>query len=459
MKNVPATGPLRPHPQNPRYFGDGHRPVYLTGSHTWSNLQDMGDTDPPPRFDFDAYLAFLEAHEHNFVRLWTWGLSKWAYGAGVRHTEPFPWARTGSSLALDGKPRFDLHAFDDNYFDRLIARIQAAGQRGIYVSVMCFEGHGQHASKEPWCWDGHPFNSRNNVNNIDGDPYSTGRGLDTHTLRIPAITAIQEAYVHYLVRAVNDLDNVLYEIANESGSYSIAWQYHMIDAIHRIERDMPKQHPVGMTFPHHRECPGTNADLWQSPADWISPNPAGGYRDDPPASDGSKVILSDTDHLWGIGGDRAWAWKTFCRGMNPIFMDPYRERRNPAAPPYPEGCWTEHLNDLPGLDRRWSDARRNLGYTRRYAERMNLASSRPLGSLTSTGYCLATPGVEYLVYAPEGGAFQVDLGSTRRRLRAEWLNPSTGEALQGEAITSTGMTTLSAPFTGDSVLYLGAGGN
>ena len=456
MRNQRASGPLRPHPENPRFFGDGNRPIYLTGAHTWSNLQDMGESDPPGRFDFDAYLAFLEAHEHNFVRLWTWGLFKWAYDAGARYTEPLPWPRTGPGLALDGKPRFDLEASDETYLGRLRARVQAAGRRGIYVSVMLFEGHGQHASRAPWCWDGHPFNPQNNVNGVDGDPDQTGRGLDTHTLRIPAITAIQEAYVRRLVVALNDLDNMLFEIANESGSYSVAWQYHMIDTIHQAERDLPKQHPVGMTFPYHREDPGTNADLWQSPADWISPNPYGGYRDDPPAADGSKVILSDTDHLWGIGGNRAWVWKTFCRGMNPIFMDPYRERSDPDAPSYPKGCWTEHLNDLPVLDERWDDVRWNLGYTLRYAERIDLAASRPLGSLTSTGYCLAVPGAEYLVYAPDGGAFQVDVGSTLRQLQVEWFNPNSGGIARGEPIASEGVVTLAAPFDGDSVLYLSA---
>jgi hypothetical protein len=29
----PAHGPLRPHPDNPRYFSDGERLVYLTGLH------------------------------------------------------------------------------------------------------------------------------------------------------------------------------------------------------------------------------------------------------------------------------------------------------------------------------------------------------------------------------------------------------------------------------------------
>ncbi len=42
---------------------------------------------------------------------------------------------------------------------------------------------------------------------------------------------------------MNDLDNVLYEIINEGGA--TAWQIHMIDLVHRIERAKAKQHPVG----------------------------------------------------------------------------------------------------------------------------------------------------------------------------------------------------------------------
>ena len=48
---VPAAGPLRIHPENPRCFTDGAkrpdgslRAVYLTGSHTRNNLVDMGPT-------------------------------------------------------------------------------------------------------------------------------------------------------------------------------------------------------------------------------------------------------------------------------------------------------------------------------------------------------------------------------------------------------------------------------
>ncbi|MGE3776134.1 MAG: hypothetical protein AB7F89_03030 [Pirellulaceae bacterium] len=38
-----SVGPLRVHPDNPRYFTDGSgKAVYLTGSHVWNTLQDQG---------------------------------------------------------------------------------------------------------------------------------------------------------------------------------------------------------------------------------------------------------------------------------------------------------------------------------------------------------------------------------------------------------------------------------
>jgi len=85
-------------------------------------------------------------------------------------------------------------------------------------------------------------------------------------------------------------------------------------------------------------------------------------------------VLSDTDHLWGIGGDVAWVWKSFLRGLNPIFMDPYKG---------------EILSG--GSKDRWEPVRVALGQTRRFAERISLAAVTPQPDLASTGYCLAQP--------------------------------------------------------------------
>jgi hypothetical protein len=428
---------LRVHPGNRRYFTDGSgKAVYLTGSHTWASLVDIGPSDPPPRFDFGGYLDFLDRHHHNFIRLWTWEPVTWNTRQNRRdaiHTAaPQPFARTGPGNALDGKPKFDLTRYDGPYFDRLRTRLLAAGERGIYVSVMLFEGWAMQFSDGAWA--GHPFHPANNVNGIDAD--GNGMGLEFHTLAHPKVTALQEAYVRKVIDTVGDLDNVLYEISNENHPPSTAWQYHWIDSIHAYERNKPKRHPVGMTFQYKG---GSNRALFDGPADWISPNPEGGYRDDPPAADGSKVILTDTDHLWGIGGNHAWVWKSFLRGLNPLFMDPY------------DGIVLGEP-----FDPKWEPIRKNLGYTLRLAEQMDLAAMTPQNRLASSGYCLADApkGNDYLVYLPEGGEVTVDLSAAPGALEVEWISPRDGSKTTGENVQGGRSQKLTAPADGDAVLRL-----
>ncbi len=475
---TPAPGPLRVHPINPRYFTDGTqnqdgslRAVYLTGSHTWNNMADTGRSDTPPAFDFDAYLDFLDRHHHNFIRLWSkeetaWDtrLSSEAAKPRVRHTiAPHPWARTGPGNALDGKPKFDLNTFDPSYFERLRSRVEAAGGRGIYVSVMLFEGYVlQHVANS---WNDHPFHKDNNISGIDGDPNGDGLGLETHTLDISAVVHLQEAYIRHVIDTVGDLDNVLYEISNESGAYSTEWQSHMIRFIKEYEAMRAKQHPVGMTVqwsknPQHR---GTNQALFNSPADWISPgsNVADGhqYQSDPPAADGQKVVLLDTDHLWGIGGDANWVWKSFTRGYSPLFMDPYDNsilgKTSPAD---------------------WDTIRMSLGQTRRLADRVDLATMTPCEALVSTRYCLAHRNATYIVYLPTdtprksmansvknwllrmfgqlNGEVTVDLTAANGSFQVEWITPIEGTITPDEPVPGGAMRQFTAPFQGPAVLLL-----
>ena len=210
----------------------------------------------------------------------------------------------------------------------------------------------------------------------------------------------------------------------------------MIRLVNECQAGKPLQHPVGMTFQYSG---GANADLFASPAEWISPNPDGGYRDAPPAADGAKVIVSDTDHLWGVGGDRAWIWKTFAQGMNPIFMDPWGEQDVLF-----KGMAPGELDDI----------RSNLGYVQRYAEKMVLSAALPLGELASSGYCLANPGGEYLVYLPKGGAVEIDFSAAQGRMTVEWFDQDRGQAVQGNPVDGGERRSLAAPFAGDAILYL-----
>jgi hypothetical protein len=446
-RRAPAQGPLSVHPGNARYFADDRgRVVYLTGSHTWTTLQDAGDGNPPAAFDYDAFLDRLESHHHNFFRLWRWEQARWGSWNNIPgfRIAPHPYPRTGPGEALDGLPRFDLDRFDQAYFDRLRARVQEAGRRGFYVAVMLFNGWSIEDKGIGWGnnpWRGHPFHAENNVNGVDGDPDGDGQGLETHSLDLPAALALQERYVRKVVDTVNDLDNVLYEISNEGGPRSIGWQYHMIRLVKDYEATLLRQHPVGMTglypWPGGR-LESANAALDASPADWISP--AGDPHERPVAS-GAKVVVADTDHLCGICGDSRWVWTSFTRGENPLFMDVW----NCAPWWYPSDCHRPQ----------WSGVRQSLGYTRVFTERLDLAAMLPRPDRSSTGHLLAdTTGHAYLVYAPDGGHFSVDLTAGAGPFDVEWFDPAQGRAQKAVRVTGGATRTFTAPFEGHAVLYL-----
>jgi hypothetical protein len=426
-------GVLRVSSVNPRYFtNDCGRAIYLTGAHTWNNFPDMDDAYPPENqpFDFAQYLDFLDQYHHNFIRLWAW---EGPFPNDAAHyprrvwASPQPWLRTGPGNDVTGHLKFDLTRWNQAYFDRLRGRVSLAQARGKYVSIMLFEGWELQFAAGA---NSHPFDGPNNINGIDVSALT-----DIHTLNVPAITAIQEAYVRRVVDAVNDLDNVLYEIANEPGSYSTAWQYHMIQFVHQYEAAKPKQHPVGMTYQYPG---GTDGALFNSAAEWISPGSASGYDTNPPTSTGAKVVFNDTDHLGGSSvGDRAWVWKSFTRGLNTLFMDRYDLPYSITNGPIPNAI----------------EIRRAMGNTLSYAERMDLLHDTPSTSIASTGYALAGS-TECLVYNPAGGSFTVNLQGYSGSLQVEWFNPVGQQTTAGGTVAGGATRTFQAAFSGDAVLYL-----
>lgn len=443
-------GPLRHNPANPRYFTDDTgRAIYLTGSHTWATLVEIkGEGDPD--FDWLGFLDMAQAHGHNFMRLWTWDHPKFApWTDDVVIFEPMPYLRPGPELALDGLPKFDLTQFNPAYFARLRQRVAAAAERGIYVAVMFFEG---------WClkwsvptsdaWRSHPFHQQNNVNGVNGDTNNDGKA-DVYALEAPAVLEHQKAYMRQVIDTVNDFDNVLYEIINEveNSERGFQWQTHMVDFVRAYEQTKPKQHPIGITAEGGSQF---NPVVFASNADWISPGngPNREYRYDPPVADGSKVILIDTDHLWGHGGNYRWAWKSFLRGLNPLFMDPW----GPVPGRTRQGYAGASLNvrDYPT----YAPLRVAMGQTRHFAERMNLNAMLPRNEFASSRYCLANPGFEYLVYIPDDDRVDVYLGIEPKLFNVEWFNPLTGESMAGEPLKGGGTRHFTSPFGLESVLYL-----
>jgi hypothetical protein len=261
---------------------------------------------------------------------------------------------------------------------------------------------------------------------------------------------------------------VLWEVANESsggGSVdagfaealgqegtpewgdSTAWQYWVIERVKRHEETMGYDpHPIGMTmqFPV-REQTKVNDPLLDSRAEWISPgyddevfaggghpmapgSPQSRWLEDPPANDGGKVVITDTDHYAPGRGDALWAWRSFLRGHHPILMDfgliGGMDPPDPTAGPMPYAAF--------------EPARLAMGDTRRFAERMNLIEMTPREDLSSTGYMLASPGHEYLVLEPSGSQEPFTVTAQPGTYEVEWFGVEDRRGVETDTVEVSG---------------------
>jgi hypothetical protein len=240
------------------------------------------------------------------------------------------------------------------------------------------------------------------------------------------VLEIQKLYVAKVLDTLNQFDNVLWEISNEAGVHSTTWQLDFIRFIRDYEANLPKQHPIGFTFEYGptTSCSGLTKTQFESSADWISPGTdVGDYRGaqaGPTPNDGKKVILSDTDHLWGIGGTPLWVWKSFMRGMNLLYMD------------VPFG------NDAlkaPTDDR----VRVAMGDVLNLARNLPLARMVPSTTACSTEFGMMDGANEYLCFAPAGGSFSLDLSSAKgSKFSGEWFDTVERKSSSSGALISGG---------------------
>lgn len=462
-----------------RYFVDENgKAVYLTGSHTWNNFLDggwetIGFTNPTT-FDYDDYLDWMVDRGQNFIRLWTpensrdfdpsGGSSFVAVGNPV---SPTLYVRDSSTCStacngLDGLRKFKLSELNDDYLTHLHDRIAAAKEKNIYVSIMLFSGWGvgvyygassSGMTSNEW-WNGHPYNPYNNIDSING---GTNEGYNTRIYyenSPSAINELQDAYVLAVLEEVKYFDNVLFEVSNEdyAGTLPTVWQEHIIDLIHTREAEIEAEnqsiyptyrHPVGMTV----QVGGSNSTLLSSSADWISLGHQSGVDREINVVEatGDKVVILDTDHLANnitdyydsehragytpqddLRARRAWVWKSFTMGYNPVYMDQMYEGDDTSFGgakllfDYRNGAYFGDIEDSPHR----GEVRCAMGDTRDWAESMPLIDMTPHPELSSTGYVLAKVGEEYLVYQPTHGQY-LTVYLPANTYNIEWFDPDT----------------------------------
>jgi hypothetical protein len=170
-----------------------------------------------------------------------------------------------------------------------------------------------------------------------------------------------------------------------------------------------------------------------------------------------KVNLNDSDHSYfGIWNDSAqtmrnYLWENFTHGDTVLFMDPYlvhwsNGNRNLCSSPNNGVCTA--------VDPRWDALRDELGHMVALANSVDLASLTPQPSKSSTGYALASAS-EYIVYAPSGGQFTVDLSATPGTLNTVWIDPATLATTNAGPTSGGAMHMFTSPAgTNDALLHL-----
>lgn len=228
---VLADDGLRVSPEDPYYFLDGEKHVFLVGA---SDRSALAIWENDKGFFWKDYLDDLASHRLNYVRqdVCSWGGLDAAVDYPGQFSHPaWPFCRVGPGKAVDGRPKFDLERLDQIWFDtRLKPFLREARQRGIYVELTLFEGF-----RRARAFDQSLYADANNVNRLELAPRMM---TSDAALNNPRLLAIQHAFVDKVLAETAEFGNVIYEVSNETGGR--LWVEHFIDYIHH-HKDHPSR--------------------------------------------------------------------------------------------------------------------------------------------------------------------------------------------------------------------------
>jgi len=237
--------PVRLHRHNPRYLQYRRRPVVLVSSA--EHYGSLINAD----FDFVKHLDTLHSYGFNHARVFcsTYLEIPGAFGITDNVLAPAPgrfiaaWQRSDTPGNSLGGNKWDLSAWNEEYFCRLQRIAAEAHRREIVLEIVLFcflydEG----------LWKANPMHAANNVNGI-GDVARQR----VYTLENGALLAAQEAVVRRTVEALRDADNVYFEIINEPYSTSDGtdfdpWQRHIARVIRDCEPQASRRHLIARNY-------------------------------------------------------------------------------------------------------------------------------------------------------------------------------------------------------------------
>jgi hypothetical protein len=226
------------YPANPAYLCIDDEPRILMGSGEHYGALLNAD------FDYATYFATLGQYGLNQTRVFsgTYRERPGHFGIEANTLAPQP-GRYVSPWVEDEPDRFDLERLNPAWFERLRELLGHAKRNGVVVELVlfCFWYGDDH-------WRASPMHPERNVAGLG--PHD--REL-VYTLADNELLPVHDRFVRETVRAVNDFDNVYFEISNEpysrhDGTAYLDWQHHIVDVITETESTLPNRHLVAINY-------------------------------------------------------------------------------------------------------------------------------------------------------------------------------------------------------------------
>lgn len=429
------------HPRNPHYLQFRGKPAILitSGEHYGAVL----NLD----FDYVPYLDELKDKGLNLTRTFSGVYCESAASFNIKgnplapaaHKYACPWARSATPGYANGGARFDLTKWDDAYFVRLRDFVAQAGARGIVVEYVLFCPF-----YEDEMWRLSPMNAANNVNGIGTMPRT-----EVYTLKDARMQAVHDAFVRKAVAALNEFDNLYYEICNEPyfGGVTMAWQRHIADTIVDAEKGLPLRHLIAQNIANDK-------------AKVADPHPAVSifnfhYARPPEAVAMNwglgKVIADDETGFKGSADAtyRTEGWDFIIAGgaiySNLDYSFTPDHERGTAKAQAPGGGSAE--------------LRRQLRILKDFVHGFDFLAMQPHNEIVkggvpakATARVLAEPGRAYAIYLNGGAKAELAIELPAGAYKAQWVDTKTGAVAAEEAFThGGGVRTLASPAYKDDI--------
>lgn len=405
--------PLKLHPENGHYFEFRGKPAVLvtSGEHYGAVLNRD--------FDYVKYLDTLAADGLNLTRTFS--------GCYVEDPSAFniarntlapkpdrflcPWARTGEP----GDYKFDLTRWDEAYFARLKDFVSEASKRGVVVEMNLFcPMYGDSM------WERSPMNARNNVNGVGNCGLEDVYFADRNDGLLP----YQKAMAKKIVEALNEFDNVYFEITNEPYIHDKVpreFEDAIIEVVVETERALPNQHLISLNIANGKKKV-------------VNPNPAVSifnfHYASPPETVAlnyglDKVIGDNETGFRGTGNAhyRMEGWEFLLAGGGL-----YNNLDYSFVAGMEDGTF-EYPEKQPGGGN--ATLRKQIGFLKRFIERFDFTRMRPMGGVQAFGETedaratvLAEAGRQYAGYAIGEGLTRVVLADAPEgNYTVEWSDP------------------------------------